>query len=120
MSIHSCLVGSLSGSVALGSSGLSVLTDETLEVELLDHLVDNRISELDVAQLDGRSLGDEIHLSFSLLLNSEKTHESAFKKNTEYKDTYLFLELERDASDGALLNSLHEMRGVTYSSFKSQ
>ena len=101
------------GSVALGSSGLSELTDEALEVELLDHLVDNRISELDMAQLDGRSLGDEIHLSFSLLFNSEKTHESAFKKKLGYKVTYLFLELEGDTSDGSLLNSLHKMRGVT-------
>lgn len=68
----------MTDSVALLSSGLSVLTDKTLELELLDHLVDKRILELDVAQLDGRLLGDEIHLSFSLLFNGEKAHESAF------------------------------------------
>lgn len=43
--------------------------DKSLEIliELLDHSVDNRISELDVAQLDGGLFGDEVHLSFSLL-----------------------------------------------------
>ena len=34
--------------------------------------------------------------------------------NKATKTTYLLLELERDASDGAFLNSLHEMAGVTY------
>merc|ERR1719230_2412867 len=83
--------GSLILEFQLLSLFLSVRSNDSLEVELLDHLVDNRVSEVDDRQLDRGLLWDEIHLSFS----------------------FLFLKLERDASDGTLLNSLHKMRGIT-------
>ena len=59
--------------------------------ELFDESVENLIAGLDVLDLDLRSLGDEIHLSLTLL----------------------FLESERDTADGSDLDSLHEMGGET-------
>ena len=45
----------------------AVVLDKRLDVELLDHLVNDRVAEVDVRQLDGRLLRDEIHLSLSFL-----------------------------------------------------
>lgn len=45
--------------------------------------------DLDVIGVDGGDVGDEVHASFALLL----------------------LQLERDATNSALLNALHEMSG---------
>ena len=59
--------------------------------ELFDESVENLIAGLDVLDLDLRSLGDEIHLSLTLL----------------------FLESEGDTADGSDLDSLHEMGGET-------
>ena len=80
---------SRSVSVSLGLLW-SVLVDELLDAELLDEVVDNLLV-LDVGDVDLGLLWNEIHLSFSLL----------------------FLELERDASDWTLLNSLHQVCGET-------
>ena len=44
-----------------------MVLDKRLDVELLDHLVNDRVAEVDVRQLDGRLLRDEIHLSLSFL-----------------------------------------------------
>ena len=57
----------------------------------LDESVENLIAGLDVLDLYLRSLGDEIHLSLTLL----------------------FLESEGDTVDGSDLDSLHEMGGET-------
>jgi len=45
----------------------SVLVNELLDAKGADKILDNLVFELDVADLDGRLLGDEIHLSFSFL-----------------------------------------------------
>ena len=54
-------------SVSASDVATSVGSDKVLDLELLDHAVNGRVSELDVGQLDGRLLGDEIHLSLSFL-----------------------------------------------------
>ena len=90
------------------ATGTSVVLDEGLEVEILDHAVDDRVSEVDVRQLDGGLLRDEIHLPLSFL------------QELKTRLIYLFLKLERDASDGSLLNSLHKMRGITYFDVRHQ
>jgi hypothetical protein len=82
-------VKSLSSGVSL--SGLRSLGYEFGNTELLDEGVEDLIAGLDVLDLDLRSLGDEIHLSLTLL----------------------FLESEGDTSDGTGLDSLHEMGGET-------
>merc|ERR1740138_57261 len=86
---------------SLGALSLTLVgpvrDEEALEVELVDHLLHKRISELDVAKLNGRLLWDVI-LSYL---------------------SFLFLELEGNALDGSSLDSLHQMCGVT-SNFISQ
>ena len=44
-----------------------MVLDNRLDVELLDHAVNDRVAEVDVRQLDGGLLRDEIHLSLSFL-----------------------------------------------------
>ena len=61
------------------------------DTELLDEGSEDGVVGLDVLNLDLRSLGDEIHLSLTLL----------------------FLESEGDTVDGSDLDSLHEMGGET-------
>ena len=80
-------------SVSAGSSlaGLRSLGYKLGDSELLDESVEDLIAGSDVLNLNLRSLGDEIHLSLALL----------------------FLESERDTSDGSGLDSLHEMGGET-------
>lgn len=87
--------------VSLGeSSGTSLGRDRNnlhgdLEAQGLDHLgglgVNLQLAVSGVRQVQSRNLGDVLVLSLSLLL----------------------LQLERDASDGTLLNSLHQVGGVT-------
>ena len=55
-------------------SGRAVVLDNRLDVELLDHAVNDRVAEVDVRQLDGGLLRDEIHLSLSFL-NENKLDE---------------------------------------------
>ena len=54
-----CAEGSVSGLLA---------GDELLEADVLEHLADDSVLELEVVDLDLRLLGDEVHLPFSLLL----------------------------------------------------
>ena len=65
--------------------------DELAETKVLDHLLENGVSDLDVLNLDLRSVRDEIHLALTLL----------------------FLKTERDTTDGSLLDSLHQVSGET-------
>lgn len=66
-----------------------------LETEGLDQVggfrVDFQLAVVGVRQVQSRNFGDVLVLSFS----------------------FFFLQLERDASDGTLLNSLHQVGGVT-------
>ena len=62
-----------------------------LDTELLNKRPKNLVVGLNVGDLDLGLFGNEIHLSF----------------------TFLFLESERDTSDGTDLYSLHEMGGET-------
>lgn len=41
--------------------------DELLEADLLDHLADDSVLKLEVVDLEFGFLGDEVHLSLSLL-----------------------------------------------------
>ena len=65
--------------------------DELAETKVLDHLLENGVSDLGVLNLDLRSVRDEIHLALTLL----------------------FLKTERDTTDGSLLDSLHQVSGET-------
>ena len=65
--------------------------DELAETKVLDHLLENWVSDLDVLNLDLRSIRDEVHLALTLLL----------------------LKTERDTTDGTLLDSLHQVSGET-------
>ena len=65
--------------------------DELAETKVLDHLLENGVSDLDVLNLDLGSIWDEIHLALTLL----------------------FLKTERDTTDGSLLDSLHQVSGKT-------
>ena len=66
--------------------------DEMSDAEVLDHLLqDSVVASIDVFHLNLGALGDEVHLSLTLFL----------------------LETKRDASDGSLLNSLHQVSGET-------
>ena len=69
----------------------SALGHVFLDTELLNKRPKDLIVSLNVRDLDLGLFGNEIHLSF----------------------TFLFLESERDTSDGTDLNSLHEMGGET-------
>ena len=64
---------------------------ELAETKVLDHLLENGVSDLDVLNLDLGSIRDEIHLALTLL----------------------FLKTERDTTDGTLLDSLHQVSGKT-------
>lgn len=56
-------------SVLVGASLLVHAWDEVLDLEGLDHILENLVvSDLDVGDLDLGFVWDEIHLSFSLLL----------------------------------------------------
>lgn len=87
--------------VSLGeSSGASLSRDRhnlhgDLETESLDQVggfrVDFQLAVVGVRQVQSRNFGDVLVLSFS----------------------FFFLQLKRDASDGTLLNSLHQVGGVT-------
>lgn len=74
-------------------AGLSLhLGDVLAHTEVLDQSLESGVSlHLDVFDLNLGSLGDEVHLALSFFL----------------------LESERDASDGSLLDSLHQMGGET-------
>ena len=87
--MHRSSVKSLSSGVSLSSLG--ALRYQLGDTELFDESVEDLIAGLDVLDLDLRSLGDEIHLSLTLL----------------------FLESEGDTTDGSGLDSLHEMGGET-------
>ena len=64
-----------------------------VDTELVDKFLDwGVLLDLDVGDLNGRLLWDEIHLSLS----------------------FFFLELEGDTSDWSSLDSLHEVTGITY------
>ena len=66
--------------------------DEMSDAEVLDHLLqDSVVASVDVVDLNLGAVGDEVHLSLALLL----------------------LKTKRDASDGSLLNSLHQVSGET-------
>eukprot|EP00351_Strombidinopsis_sp_SopsisLIS2011_P005191 CAMPEP_0116871824 /NCGR_PEP_ID=MMETSP0463-20121206/2327_1 /TAXON_ID=181622 /ORGANISM="Strombidinopsis sp, Strain SopsisLIS2011" /LENGTH=171 /DNA_ID=CAMNT_0004510937 /DNA_START=43 /DNA_END=559 /DNA_ORIENTATION=- len=65
--------------------------DELAETKVLDHLLENWVSDLDVLNLDLGSIRDEVHLALTLLL----------------------LKTERDTTDGTLLDSLHQVSGET-------
>jgi len=66
--------------------------DEVSDAEVLDHLLqDSVVASIDAVDLNLGALGNEIHLSLALFL----------------------LETKRDASDGSLLNSLHQVSGET-------
>ena len=64
--------------------------DKSADTEVSDELAEDAVvSDLDLLDLDLGLLGNEIHLSLALF----------------------FLKLEGDASDGSLLNSLHQVGG---------
>merc|ERR1712050_374479 len=76
--------------VALALVLLLHLGDEVLDVEGLDHLLEDWVlADLDLLDLNLGAVGDEVHLTLSFLL----------------------LESERDASHGSLLDALHQMGG---------
>ena len=56
----------------------SVRGEEVLEIEFSDHILDKRVSEGNVVELDGGLLGDEIHLTFSFLKNYHKAITSSW------------------------------------------
>jgi hypothetical protein len=61
------LSGGASGALASFAGGHS--RDESSDAEVLDERLENLVAvNLDVLELDLRLLGDEVHLSFSLLL----------------------------------------------------
>ncbi len=47
---------------------LSLAGDELLETDLLDHLADDLVLEVEVVDLELRLLGDKVHLSLSFLI----------------------------------------------------
>jgi len=47
---------------------LSLAGDESLETDLLDHLADDLVLEVEVVDLELRRLGDKVHLSLSFLI----------------------------------------------------
>ena len=64
--------------------------DKSADAEVSDELAEDAVvSDLDLLDLNLGLLGNEIHLSLALL----------------------FLKLERDASNGSLLDSLHQVGG---------
>ena len=66
--------------------------NEFLDVEIFDHLLEYWVvSDINLVNLNLRFLWDEVKLLFS----------------------FLFLESEWNASDGSLLNSLHQVSGIT-------
>merc|ERR1711953_1065902 len=79
------------GSVALSALTVVVLLetrDELSNAEVLDHLLEDLVVlDLDLVDLDLGALWDEVHLSLS----------------------FLFLKSEGNASDGSLLDSLHQV-----------
>ena len=79
--------------ISVSWSSLSVWlvgVDELLDSEFLDEVVDNLLV-VDVGNIDLGFVWNEVHLLFS----------------------FHFLELERDASNWTLLNSLHQVSGET-------
>jgi len=83
--VSSLLLSGLLVSVLSGESG-----DKSADTEVSDELAEDAVvSDLDLVDLDLGFFGDEIHLSLALL----------------------FLKLERDASNGSLLDSLHQVGG---------
>ena len=88
----------------------SELLDVVLDIEFSDVVLDEGLSKVDAGDLDLGFFWDEIHLSFSFLNANKKL--KGLKKINDW--TYLFLKLEWDTSDWALLNSLHKMCGETY------
>ena len=97
-------------SLASSSSFLLEGWDEPLDVKISDHLLEHCVvSDINLVNLNLRFLWDEVQLLFSLLLYFK----NGLRSSQWISIIYLFLESEWNSSDGSLLNSLHQVSGVT-------